>query len=749
MHKLLILIRQHFRNPLLFLAVLAVVFVAAFSPIFSQNVDAQPPPTPSPNTTFACNTATGCSTNRFDTSTCDNQCLSDETCIPSNQCTSVTNPTKEALDAAASGVVTWAVEKVLEGIVEILKFINSMLVKLVGVFAQLLDAAIALSLAGLGGIEAITIGWTITRDIANIFFIFILLIIAIATILRLEQYGAKQLLPKLIIIALLINFSLVIAFAVVDASNVLALAFIGEISPVSDKIATVLQISKINTKTEPQAEHTEIDWQSVTSTGWPAGMGIINQPFTLDATIIANAPVQNVFSEQSTEFFWQATILILLLTLIFVFISLSVMLLIRSVALIIIFVLAPLGFLAAILPQTRGYSTQWWQKLFHWAFFFPASAFMIYLALQYGAQMTQIFGSGTGSHVINTGVLFNYFVVVALLIGSLIVARQMGIAGAAAAIGIGAGLARRARGYAGKMGRGAAYYGYRGVTALPRAGARAAGRGIGDWAGRKLEGTAGTIPILRGGLLRISEAREKALAEEMKRMGNLSAPALANFQGGLTGMSYEAGIRTFAKLRPEDQRRYADTMGKDKFNKFAEVVGQQLGEPGKKLAAKATGDVHEAMRILHRKQFGDMAHEPAEGEAGYDAYQQQAHDYLSGLTTKEIGMLSVNTVRTSDALREYIFRNSENMKEMLTKREHVQAFSENINDHLNKNITLMTLAGVSRNDQIANEIKAKGGPITLETAFRSGIGVNVVLNPSKVPIGTKRGIVTTVTAEGE
>jgi len=52
-------------------------------------------------------------------------------------------------------------------------------------------------------VSIVTIGWTITRDLANYCFLFlILLVIAIATILRVETYGMKALLPKLIIAAL-------------------------------------------------------------------------------------------------------------------------------------------------------------------------------------------------------------------------------------------------------------------------------------------------------------------------------------------------------------------------------------------------------------------------------------------------------------------------------------------------------------------------------------------------------------------
>src|SRR3989338_9825882 len=460
--------KQLLSNPLLFAAVLCVVMIAVFSPVFSQSAEAQTygcsadPRACFPNDDNGLASAKilcGACMRGTDTfaSAVERGCL-----IPKPACTGRSVDKEGNIQGGSlfSGFVSGVVVGTL---VEILEAINYMLTILVVWFAELFDAAIAVSLAGLSGIKAVTVGWTITRDIANIFFIFALLIIAIATILRLESYGAKQLLPKLIIIALLINFSLVIAFTVVDASNILALAFISEIGDptVSQNIATVLQLGKMtDVKTLSSDKHTPIDPNKSLSQGFETVVKTqLNQPFTSDEGVVKVAPIeQNEPSATVIRFFWQATILILQLTLMFVFVAFSVMLLIRSVALIMIFVLAPLGFLASVLPSTRTYSNQWWHKLFQWSFFFPASAFMMYLAIAFGAQMSQTLSGG--NHVINTGILFSYFATVAFLMGSLVVAKQMGAGGAAAAIGIGVGMAKSARGYAGRVsGRAAMRYG--------------------------------------------------------------------------------------------------------------------------------------------------------------------------------------------------------------------------------------------------------------------------------------------------
>lgn len=84
------------------------------------------------------------------------------------------------------------------------------------------------------------LGWKIVRDFSNMFFILIMVVIAFATILRLERYGIKELLPKVIIIALLINFSLVICYLIIDFSDITAHYFIDEVKKVNPNISTTL-----------------------------------------------------------------------------------------------------------------------------------------------------------------------------------------------------------------------------------------------------------------------------------------------------------------------------------------------------------------------------------------------------------------------------------------------------------------------------------------------------------------------------
>ena len=74
-------------------------------------------------------------------------------------------------------------------------------------------------------VGVVNVGWTITQNLANMFLILIFVFIGLATILRLREYEAKKLLPTLILVALLINFSPVLVGFVVDISNIISNAF--------------------------------------------------------------------------------------------------------------------------------------------------------------------------------------------------------------------------------------------------------------------------------------------------------------------------------------------------------------------------------------------------------------------------------------------------------------------------------------------------------------------------------------------
>lgn len=102
------------------------------------------------------------------------------------------------------------------------------------VASNLFDAFLAISIGSdIYNTEKATFiyqGWRICRDIANIFFIFILLYTAIGTILGLHSVNYKKIVTQVILVAIFINFSMFMCRVIIDTGNILARVFYNEIS---------------------------------------------------------------------------------------------------------------------------------------------------------------------------------------------------------------------------------------------------------------------------------------------------------------------------------------------------------------------------------------------------------------------------------------------------------------------------------------------------------------------------------------
>ena len=196
-----------------------------------------------------------------------------------------------------------------------------------------------------GASDMVTVGWQFTRDLANMFFILILAWIGFATILRLETYQVKKLLPKLLIIALLINFIPLITGVILDIANIITGYFIEEGTNAGE-----LFINKL-----PVMEYVRGGVQSLPNL-IPGQGGIYGMAAKSLMGIIFNL----------VAFF-------VLLLYAFIFI-------VRIVAIWILIVLAPLAWLGYIIPQAKKMWDMWWSQFIQWAIIGIPLAFFLYLS---------------------------------------------------------------------------------------------------------------------------------------------------------------------------------------------------------------------------------------------------------------------------------------------------------------------------------------------------------------------------------
>ena len=236
----------------------------------------------------------------------------------------------EAVPAQIFGLVLLALLKIGQGVVwagtSILDFITE-------------PGFISYSYTGLDN-PIVKYGWTITRDLANIGIVLGLVIIALATILRIESYQAKKTLPLLIIVALLINFTPVIMGVIVDGSNILMGYFLG-------------QRGKEN----------------------PLGHSLA-EPFTKAETAIGAA----VNARADFPTFTVLTLLFFSIILFIILIIYSLLFLTRYLAIWILVVLSPLAFFCLIFPGTKSLFSQWWKQFINWCFIGVIAGFFLYLS---------------------------------------------------------------------------------------------------------------------------------------------------------------------------------------------------------------------------------------------------------------------------------------------------------------------------------------------------------------------------------
>ena len=68
--------------------------------------------------------------------------------------------------------------------------------------------------------------WIVLRDLINMFFVLGLLFIAFVTVLKIERYQWQKLLPKLLIMAVVVNFSRTICGLIIDFFQVMMFTFV-------------------------------------------------------------------------------------------------------------------------------------------------------------------------------------------------------------------------------------------------------------------------------------------------------------------------------------------------------------------------------------------------------------------------------------------------------------------------------------------------------------------------------------------
>ncbi len=226
-------------------------------------------------------------------------------------------------------------------------------------------------------------GWGLVRDFCNMFFIFIMLYIAISTILNIHNFNTKSTIINVIVIGLFINFSLFATQVIIDSSNIMARVFYNAdtikvtekgvdgatnvISAIGPDGIIPLSAALVN-KVNPQniIIHSDKVGDIPDKTGKGTSIGVNNSSFMLITLLATGINIVGFV----------------------IFLSVGLIFVVRVVGLWVAMIISPLAFFTYILPeQMAGWKMvgwkNWWPETLKLAFLAPIFIFFLYLILKF------------------------------------------------------------------------------------------------------------------------------------------------------------------------------------------------------------------------------------------------------------------------------------------------------------------------------------------------------------------------------
>lgn len=201
-----------------------------------------------------------------------------------------------------------------------------------------------LSYQGYGQEAIITKGWTVLRDLSNMFFIIVLVVVAVGTIVKSGRYGYQQNLRRLILMAILINFSKTITLFFIDLSQAITISFVNA-------------------------------FLDAIQGGFPALLGLtgILQIQSGAGPDLSNSGNLAVLLQIGLGGIMLLVALVVVCVITFLF-------LMRIIYFAFIIILSPVAFLCSTLPTAQKYYFEWWDILGKYLVLGPTLAFFLWLS---------------------------------------------------------------------------------------------------------------------------------------------------------------------------------------------------------------------------------------------------------------------------------------------------------------------------------------------------------------------------------
>lgn len=239
------------------------------------------------------------------------------------------------------GAITFLPSAALNIVLQLLVLIWSVIAGVAGLLLNAVTSSgfISWSYTNPATNPVIAAGYSITRSFVNMGLVLALIYISFATILRLGNFQTQKMLVNLVVVALLVNFAPVICGFFVDASNIATFYFTDHLTGFSKFLNSLKGIGD-----SLAASFTTIE---VTKQ-----LGIVFQSLVLIAFNMALSLILFAF---------------------------AVLFLFRYVAIWVAVILAPLAFVAYILPATKKYFDMWFKNFTQWCIIGVVGGFFLFL----------------------------------------------------------------------------------------------------------------------------------------------------------------------------------------------------------------------------------------------------------------------------------------------------------------------------------------------------------------------------------
>ncbi len=264
----------------------------------------------------------------------------------------------------------------------------------------------------INGVEA---GWAAFRDVANIAIIGAFVFVAISTILGSNSYGVRQFLARILIAAILINFSIFFAKFSIDVSHIVAAQF--------DKAID-------SGRPDASISTSQIDSPSGIAGSFFSAMKITSawKSDEIVAKVAQNSGLASAFIYVifvATLFF--AAALILLYG--------AFLLVVRIVMLIFLLLVSALAFGSMAIPGFTSWWDKWLEEFLKNVLFGPLLIMFLWATLTIANTLSNTSGSLTDlvskpGSTVGIAVLLNYLIVLGLLYGSIKIAQSLSVTGA-------------------------------------------------------------------------------------------------------------------------------------------------------------------------------------------------------------------------------------------------------------------------------------------------------------------------------